>query len=97
MLCDVLAFRIKVFRRMSCIGGIGELTVVWPEDRPHHGIAAAVDLPPAARVGGQFGGAPDTSAGARFQLGMLAGDLKHDRFDHRACKAVLRAFRAPSG
>ena len=54
MLGDVLALRVKVSRRVPGVGGIGELYVVWPEDRPHHGITAAIDLSPAARVRGQF-------------------------------------------
>src|SRR5208337_3460463 len=30
------------------------------EDGPHHGMPGPVDLPPAARIGGQLGGAPHT-------------------------------------
>jgi hypothetical protein len=33
------------------------------EDRPHHGVADVVDLPPAACVWGEFRGAPDAEAG----------------------------------
>ena len=37
----------------------------------------------------------DAGTGAGPELGMLVGDLQHDRFDHLAGEAVLRVFRAP--
>ena len=58
-------------------------------------MTAAVNLPPAARVGGKLGCAPDANVSAGLELGMLMRDLEHDRFDHRAGKAVLRVLGLP--
>ena len=75
MLSNVHAFRIKVFGRMSCVGGICKLGVVWPEDRPHHGMPGAVDLPPTARVRCEFCRAPEPDTGTGPQLRMLMRDF----------------------
>jgi hypothetical protein len=92
---DVLAVVVEIGGGVPGVGGVGEVGVVGPEDRPHHGVASAVDLPPAARVGGQFGGAPDADAGTGPQLRMLVGDLEHDRLDGRVGEAVPRLLRVP--
>jgi len=68
LLADVLAHGREVSRRMAGVGGVGEISVVRPEDRPHHGMARAVNLPPAAGVGGEFRGTPDTDAGPGVEV-----------------------------
>jgi hypothetical protein len=60
-------------------------------------VSGSVDLPPAAGVGGEFGGAPDADAGAGLQLRVPVGDLEHDRVDGGVGEAVLRLVRVPSG
>src|SRR3984957_92898 len=95
MLRDVLAFRIKVFGWVPRVGGICELSIIRPEDRPHHGTAATVDLPPATRIGREFRRAPHTNVRAGFQLRMLVRNLKHDRFDVGAREVVLRVLWTP--
>jgi hypothetical protein len=59
---DLPAVGIEVVGRVPGVGGIGKVSVVWPEVWPHHGVPSAVDLPPAARIRGEFRGTPDADA-----------------------------------
>jgi hypothetical protein len=95
MLRNVLAFRFKVFGRVPGVGRICKVSVIRPKDRPHHRIPATVNLPPAARIGSEFRGAPDTNVSTGFQSGMLVRNLKHDRFNFSSCEAVLRLLWTP--
>jgi len=94
---DVPGRAVDVLGRVPGVGGVGEVSVVRPEDRPHHRVASAVDLPPAARVSGELRRAPDADAGTGLEHRMPVGDLQHDRVDCRVGEAVLRAVRVPAG
>ena len=60
--------RVEIGTISRVSAGLRKVGVVRPEDRPHHGMPAAIDLPPAAGIRGQFRGAPDTDAGSGCAL-----------------------------
>ena len=83
MMREAVAVCREIFGWAPRVGGIGETNVIRPEDRPHDRMPASVDLPPAAGVGGELGGAPDANARAGLELRMLMmRNLEHDKFDH---------------
>ena len=94
---DVRAVGVEVGGRVPVVRRVGEVGVVGPEDRPHHRVSGAVDLSPAAGVRRQFRVAPDAGADAGAQLGIVVGDLEHDRLDGGAGEAVRRLVGAPCG
>ena len=58
-------------------------------------MTGAVDLSPAARIGGELRRGPDADAAAGAQQAIPVRYLQHDRFDRRVGKAVARGLGAP--